>query len=212
MTIRTHSEPGGKVHNEDYVLSRRHPADSSVYICVLADGQGGRSNGAEAAKAACESVWFEASALPRQRLFEDGTWLRIMDGADRSAALTGGFTTLVALAIDRDFAAGASSGDSKAFFRLGPEHDVSEWTDRQRKNPPIGSESADAEPFMCHAIGGGRLLIASDGLWKYCGYEALRSSFDLPIDSIVEHFRTSILGRSGSALPDDLSLIVVDID
>ncbi len=212
MTIRTHSEPGGKVHNEDYVLSRRHPADSSVFICVLADGQGGRSNGAEAAKTACESVWNEASGLPPRSLFEGETWLRIMDTADRAAALTGGFTTLVAVAINRDSASGASSGDSKAFFKPGGEHELSEWTAHQRKNPPIGSESADAVPFVFQTIAGGRLLMSSDGLWKYCGYEALRAAFDLPIDSMTDHFRTAILGRSGSSLPDDLSLIAVDFD
>lgn len=212
MTIHTHIEPGGKSVCEDYIIVRRHPANHSVVICALADGQGGREFGHEAATAACESIWASASALPPSKLFDDGVWQTIIDTADLATEQTGGFTTLVALALDRDSAAGASSGDSKAFFRLPGQSDIAEWTHRQPKNPPVGSASAAFEPFMCHAIGGGRLILASDGVWKYCGYDALRQGFDVPLDQIASHLKAAILRRSGSALPDDFSIIAIDID
>lgn len=212
MNLYTHSEPGGNVVNEDYLLARRHPESDSVLICALADGQGGCSHGAEAAKAACDAVWAKASSLPPDHLFQDNTWLQIMAAADLAAATTGGFTTLVAFAIERDFAAGASAGDSKVYFRLPAKPEIYEWTIHQRKNPPVGSESVDAVPFMCHAIGGGRLLVASDGVWKYCGFDALKDSFALPADQVSSYLRTSVTSRAGSTLPDDFSLIVIDID
>lgn len=212
MTVRTAIEAGGKSICEDYIFVRRHPENHSVVICALADGQGGRAFGREAATAACESVWASASALSPSELFDDAIWQTIVARADVAAEKAGGFTTLIALALDHDFAAGASCGDSKAFFRRSGQSEIEEWTHRQPKNPPVGSSSAASEPFMCHAIHGGRLVLASDGAWKYCGYEALRDGFDLQIDQFAAHLREAIFRRSGSTLPDDFSIIVIDID
>jgi len=212
MNIRTHSEAGGKIENEDFLLVKRHP-ENSVVIVALADGQGGRAHGAAAARAACEAVWEAASALASEELFKDGTWQRIIASVDRAAAVTGGFTTLVALALDDSFAAGASCGDSKAYFHHRHEgYELAEWTTHQPKNPPIGSECANAEPFMCTAIGGGRLIVVSDGVWKYCGYEALKAACGVPLEQVVEHLRSTAVARSGAALPDDFSLVVVDLE
>ncbi|MBS0657973.1 MAG: hypothetical protein JSR82_06970 [Verrucomicrobia bacterium] len=57
MNIRTHSEPGGKRENEDFLLVGRHPEDTKIVLMALADGQGGRAHGAAAARSACEAVW-----------------------------------------------------------------------------------------------------------------------------------------------------------
>ena len=45
-----------------------------------------------------------------------------------------------------------------------------------------------------------------------CGYETLTNSLALPLESLPEHFRFAILQRSGSTLPDDLSLVSVDLE
>lgn len=212
MILHSHTEAGGKELNEDYIIARRHPSASDTFICILADGQGGRAHGALAARAACESAWTHASNRSVQTLFEDGTWQNILQHADHETSLTGGFTTLVALAVSPDFVAGASSGDSKVFFKLPPYSEIHEWTAHQRKNPPVGSQSADFVPFMCHAVSGGRIMLLSDGVWKYCGYDALKHSFDLPSSSVPDHLRNAVLSRAGSTLPDDFSIITVDID
>ncbi|WP_395736748.1 protein phosphatase 2C domain-containing protein [Prosthecobacter sp.] len=212
MTLHSNTEPGGKPTNEDYLIARRHPSASDTLICLLADGQGGQSNGALAARTACESAWIHALHRPAHSLFEDGTWPDILQQADHETSLTGGFTTLIALAVTKDFVAGASSGDSKVFFKHRSRSDLHEWTAHQHKNPPVGSQSADFVPFMCHAVGGGRILMLSDGAWKYCGYDALTQSFDLSASSVPDHLRNAILSRSGPTLPDDFSIITVDID
>jgi serine/threonine protein phosphatase PrpC len=212
MTLHSHTEPGGKLLNEDYLIARRHPSAPDTFICLLADGQGGRAHGALAARTACESAWAQAIQRPVHTLFADGTWPSILQQADHEISLTGGFTTLIALAVTRDFAAGASSGDSKVFFKHPLHSDLYEWTSRQHKNPPVGSQSADFVPFMCHAIGDGRILMVSDGVWKYCGYDALKQSCELPAASVTDHLRKAVLSRAGSTLPDDFSIITVDIE
>lgn len=211
MIVHSHTEAGGKVLNEDYIIARRHPSASDTYLCLLADGQGGRAHGALAARTACESAWTHAINQPVHALFEDGTWLNILQHADQETSLTTGFTTIIGLAVTRDFVAGASSGDSKVFFKHPSRIDLDEWTAHQLKNPPVGSQSADFVPFMCHAIGNGRFMLLSDGVWKYCGYDALKQSFELPASSVADHLRKAVLSRAGSTLPDDFSIITVDI-
>ncbi|MBS0657972.1 MAG: hypothetical protein JSR82_06965 [Verrucomicrobia bacterium] len=135
--------------------------------------------------------------------------MRIFQAADRAAASTGGFTTLVALALggDSGLAAGASCGDSKAYLQVRPADELTELTFLQTKNPPIGSGCANAQPFKCAATGG-RLMVVSDGVWKYCGFEALCAAGDFPLEQVVEYLRR----RIGPGLPDDFSLIVVDLE
>src|SRR4051812_49359805 len=99
MIVHTHTEPGGKLLNEDCVIARRHPQSESGYICILADGQGGCANGALAAKTACESAWRLASELPMHALFQDGEWLNILRQVDCEVNKTGGYTTLIAVAV-----------------------------------------------------------------------------------------------------------------
>jgi serine/threonine protein phosphatase PrpC len=212
VTIQTHSEPGGKVINEDYVIARRHPASASTFICILADGQGGQANGALAAMTASEAAWRIAAQLSPEQLFEDPTWVGILERADQETARTGGFTTLIALASNGHCAAGASCGDGKAYFRSPTSTEIAEWTGRQRKNPAVGSGAVDAVSFMHEGLAGGRLLLVSDGVWKYCGYEALKSSFALLPAALSAHFRAAIFGRAGTTLPDDLSFICADLD
>lgn len=215
MTVKTHTEPGGKEVNEDFVLARRHPSGGERYVCVLADGQGGRSNGALAARSACEVVWARAKEHPFDALRQPSTFSTLMYAADNAACRTGGFTTLVALALDGSTVVGSSCGDSKVFFARKPdgsgELEIIEWTARQQKNPPVGSGEALFAPFSYTGVDGGRILMLSDGVWKYCGFEAIRAAFELPsFADAPSLLRAATLKRSGSSLPDDFSVIAVE--
>jgi hypothetical protein len=217
MTIKTHTEPGGKEVNEDFVLARRHPSGGERHVCVLADGQGGRSNGALAARTACETVWARAMEHPFDSLLQRSSFSTLMYAADNAVCRTEGFTTLVALALDETSVIGASSGDSKIFYAQKPngsgELEIVEWTARQQKNPPVGSGEAMFIPFSCEAIGGGRILMLSDGVWKYCGFEAICAAFELPSFADAPGFlRAATLKRSGTSLPDDFSVIAIEVD
>jgi len=55
--------------------------------------------------------------------------------------------------------------------------------------------------------------MVSDGVWKYCGHDALRDVFKLPDSSeAASHLRSVTTNRSGTNLPDDFSVIAIDID
>lgn len=210
MRYEVHSEPGGKALTEDCLVAKRHPSHHATIVFALADGQGGQSNGADAAKAACDAVWSQSSSLHFQKLEEETTWVQILEATDRAVSTTGGFTTLVALSANGNSIIGASCGDSKAFFRASNEDSICELTSRQSKNPPIGSEVAQPTAFTCPTLHGGRLLVLSDGVWKYCGAENLRTSFQLPIEAVGAHLKKGVIQNMRS-LPDDFSVIVADV-
>lgn len=201
-----HTEPGGHPLNEDYVLARVHPAEADLVICLLADGMGGRANGAAAARATCEAAWRAASALRPQALRDPAAWRSVLAAGDRAAVEAQGFTTLLGLAADRAQVCGGSCGDSKAFSLAGSEW--VEWTAHQRKHPPVGSGAAVFETFAGPRHG--RVLLVSDGVWKYSGQEALRRSFTLGAGSeVIDSLRRAALLPAGG-LPDVFSLIALE--
>lgn len=211
MKVFTHSEPGGDHANEDFLMARRHPGGDERYVCVLADGQGGRSHGAQAAKMACETVW----DLAKQRLFDDlllpGSWKDLLLAADFVTASTGGFTTLATLALDMERALCASCGDTKVYYAP-PEGDIVEWTAHQPKNPPVGSGEACFQTQFLPLAGAGRILMMSDGVWKYCGYEALQAAFQLTeFSKASQVLKSAVLSRAGTRLPDGFSVIGIEV-
>jgi len=216
MIIKTHTEPGGKVVNEDFVFARRHPSGGERYVCVLADGQGGRSNGALAARTACETVWARSMEHPFDSLLQPSIFSTLMYAADNAVCRTEGYTTLAALALDGSTVLGASCGDSKVFFAPGQgggdEWEIIEWTAKQRKNPPVGSGEAMFTPFSHSDVSGGRILMLSDGVWKYCGFDAIKTCFEMAsFADAASTLRAATLKRAGLSLPDDFSVIAVDL-
>lgn len=212
MEVITHTEPGGKIVNEDFILARKHPQDGSVWICCIADGQGGRSHGAAAAKTACEVFFENVADVSPMALFDDQAISNILGLVDGCVSATEGFTTFAGLVLDRDMASGGSAGDSKIFARDAVGM-ITEVTSEQRKNPPVGSGDAIFEPFMAHAIGGSRVLMVTDGVWKYAGYESIQRALNAPdLSMVIEILRQDTLARSGGSLPDDFSLIAIEID
>jgi hypothetical protein len=215
MIVKTHTEAGGKEVNEDFVVAKRHPSGGERYVCALADGQGGRSNGALAARTACQTVWARAMEHPFDILLQPSTFSTLMYAADNAVCSTQGYTTLVALAFDGDSVMGASCGDSKAYFARKQDGsaavEITEWTARQQKNPPVGSGDAIFTTFSYTDIEDGRILILSDGVWKYCGFEAIKSAFEMPSFTDAASFlRAATLKRVGSGPPDDFSVIAVE--
>lgn len=211
MRFYSHSEPGGKLDNEDHVLVRRHPMGHDMLLCFLADGQGGRAHGAEAARVACETAMQLAQDSAPSDLLEPSYWEDLLDDVDVEVSETEGFTTLVAAAITRESVTGGSCGDSKLYHFSRESGNIEEWTSRQFRNPPVGSGECQFTMFHQDLNVGDGLFIVSDGVWKYCGYEALQSAFALSDFSIVAaHLRTATLARAGRELPDDFSLIALD--
>lgn len=102
MTVYTFTEAGYGHANEDAIAHRLHPATDNFALCALADGQGGRSGGGIAAKAAVSLALETACAVRLEALLSPLKWLDVCNVADRGVAAEpdAGYCTLVALAAD----------------------------------------------------------------------------------------------------------------
>ena len=206
MEVLSHSEAAAdQKENEDYVVFGRHPSGTDRWLCFIADGQGGRADGAAASRIACETALSTSSALSWDELVVSSAWDEIFSAADQSVREgCQGFTTLSGAAISPTEVSGASAGDSKIFFYQ-PKKELLEWTARQRKNPPIGGHCTQPTFFCCTEPANGTMLAVTDGVWKYAGYPAIAAAGELAnAREIAEYLRKSI---SASQLPDDFTVL-----
>jgi PPM family protein phosphatase len=166
----THTEPGGHPTNEDAFEITQHPAEPSCWIGALADGQGGSSGGAEAAKLACRVVIETVSAQRITSVATAGTWIDALHRADERvyADQNAGYTTLIAFAVIGGHVVGASNGDSALWLGLGADR-ILDLTERQAKNPPVGSGFARPTPFAAKLPATWAILAMTDGVWKSVG-------------------------------------------
>jgi len=171
VAVHSFSEVGGHRLNEDAYCVQLHPLDVDCWLCFVADGQGGQAGGGPAAQLACRSALATAVGCRPAKLAQPSTWTEILRQADAAVAAEegAGFTTLVGLCVYRDYVVGASSGDSAALLISGGNH--SELTAGQHKNPPVGSGAAIGVPFAARLEQSWRLLVMSDGVWKYVGWD-----------------------------------------
>jgi PPM family protein phosphatase len=211
MNFLAHSESGLNHENQDRVLARLHPANSHLLVCVLADGQGGQMGGGEAAEVALETAWQEASARPAKKLCDGATWSEIIVAADEAVEENerAGYATLIALGISNGRIFGASVGDSMAL--LVREKDFVLLTQRQRKNPPIGSSGAQPIPFSAALKSGDKLLLMSDGVWRFVGEDAIASTArNRDGTDLINALRLMQIGQNNGHLGDDFSVIAVE--
>jgi len=209
--ILTYSEVGGHRVNEDAFVARPHTTDQDSWLICLADGQGGRVGGAHAAKLACESAADLAANAPANDWVDSSVWQSILAQADTTLATdpAAGFTTLIGLGVRSDQIAGASSGDSAAvLFSNGT---AQELTARQFKNPPVGSGEATFIPFEARPVRPWQLLVMSDGVWKYAGWDKIR---DLAASTTGPELLTQLQDaarlRGTGAFPDDFTVILIE--
>jgi hypothetical protein len=173
LAVHSFSEPGGHRHNEDALRVQAHLLDPDCWLCFVADGQGGQAGGGPAAQVACQSALDAALACQPEALTHPSAWPPILRQADAAVAAdaAAGFTTLVGLCVCRNVVVGASTGDSAALLISdGKPHHM---TVAQHKNPPVGSGGAAAVPFAAALTEPWRVLVMSDGVWKYVGWERL---------------------------------------
>ena len=93
----TFSEPGGHPVNEDALLAQAHPADPTCWLCLLADGQGGRAGGGRAAQLACQVALDAALRLSPSSLANPDPWPILLDQAETIALADRLGITVVAL-------------------------------------------------------------------------------------------------------------------
>ena len=171
MQYFLHSEPGDGHANEDAALVQPHPQDAQTLLYALADGMGGRAGGWEAAQIAVHTTIAKAGDLPLAELRRGRAWEDILRDADNAVldAPDAGYTTTIALCVQKNQVIGAANGDSAVF--LLSDGKAALLTDKQQKNPPIGSGGARPTAFSARLGKQGKLLVLSDGVWKGAGWE-----------------------------------------
>ena len=152
------------------------------HLLVVADGAGGVAGGAEAARPVIDTL----RGLDPVRPHDWAEVLRQIDLSLSSAARSGETTAVVA-SVNDDEIVGASVGDSGGWMLAGI------WLNLlkdQRRKPLLGTGSA--VPIGCGPFPRGeRVLLGSDGLFKYVG-----------ADRIGELAREPSLERAASELVD----------
>ena len=209
MQYFTHSEAGHHHRNEDTVAVQPHPRDASTLLCVLADGQGGRFGGAAASQTAVQKCLEFAAEYSVQQLLDHSSWYEILSGADEAVSEhpDAGFTTLIALCIADGKVCGVSCGDSAALLASNSDYEV--LTERQRKNPPVGSSAAFPTAFTAK-FRSSTLLIMSDGVWRFVGNDAIAELCRAKQgQELILALRQLQLDQNGGELPDDFSIILV---
>jgi len=211
--IRTLSftEAGGHPTNEDALVVSQHPNDPTAWVCFVADGQGGQPGGGRAAQLACltATAYFE-QASP-ERLHEGHFWSSLLRAVDEAvqADSPAGFTTFVGLCVTNNRVAGVSSGDSAALMLSAAG--VADLTAGQRKNLPVGSGMATAVTFSATPNPPWRLLVMTDGVWKYVGWERVIDAArrEHETETVAELQRAARLPGSG-LFQDDFTIVLFD--
>jgi PPM family protein phosphatase len=205
------SEPGGHPVNEDACAVRQHPAAPDCWLCLLADGQGGRAGGARAAQLACDTALALALEHPPERLADGATWAALLGraGAAVCADAAAGYTTLVGLCVVPGVAAGASCGDSAALLVCGGR--ARQLTAAQAKNPPVGSGKAPFLPFEARLAEPWAVLAMSDGVWKYAGWAAItQAALALRGRALLEALQARARLPGSGRFPDDFTLVLLE--
>jgi hypothetical protein len=212
LNVTPFTAAGGQRPNQDAHVVQPHPDAPEVWLCALADGQGGQSGAAEAAQLACTTVLAGLCAIPPKRLAMPSVWCEVLRAADRAveADAVAGYTTLLGFALIGDALIGASSGDS-AVLVIPPAGRAIEATASQRKNPPIGSGGADIVPFALRLTLPWSVLAMSDGVWKYAGWEPITEAARTRhgLDLVARLLEAARLPGSG-LLPDDFTLVLFE--
>lgn len=208
------TEAGFEHRNEDVVRAAAHPDDADGWLCALADGQGGRGGGAAAAQIAIDRILTATLSHPPETLLEEHTWYPVVADADEAVAESdeAGLTTLVCAFVTTRAVCGVSCGDSAALL-VQSDKTTRRLTERQRKNPPVGSGAAFPVAFGAALTPPWKILLLSDGVWRSVGWENVeRLAGLLDGETLTAALRESAKGAGGGRLHDDFSLILLQGD
>ena len=211
MNVTSFSESKTDGANEDVVESAQYPLDKAIWILALADGQGGRTGGAEAAQTALKRAVQMALSVPVQKLLSGWFWTQLLLDVDKAVSNSpdAGFTTFVGVAVTEQTIVGVSSGDSQAVL-ISPTGTAVTLTANQKKNPPVGSQMCHPTPFASPFPANSRLLLMSDGVYKFVPSETIFSKIaELEAKDAIKVIRDLAVGKSGT-LYDDFTLVIAN--
>ena len=177
-------------------------------MIVFADGAGGVAGGVHAAELVVEETRGWIAALQRAPDADEwARWLVRLDERILADPLAGDATAVCASVTEQGIF-GASVGNSEAW--LVTASGVQVLTCRQRRKPLLGSGAAIPVSFTTPCIAG-RLLIGSDGLFRFAREEAVfRVASDDNVQRAVRELVESVRLPSGEFW-DDATVVVCRI-
>jgi serine/threonine protein phosphatase PrpC len=193
MISATHRVESGGANEDRLLVARRGERNT---VCIVCDGAGNGGQGGLAADLAIAELG---------RIAQDGfpDWVRVLLSVDQllKREAQGGETTCVAVDIsDHGECRGASVGDSGAWMLPAGSavRDLTAHQDRAR----LGSGHAHPLRFKAQLMG--RLVLATDGLFKYTRAADIRTCAARGVDALIDSVRL----KSG-ALQDDVAVILL---
>ena len=103
----------------------------------------------------------------------------------------------------------ASSGDSDALLLSGGK--ARELTAGQHKNPPVGSGAALAVPFTSVMTEPWRILVMSDGVWKYVGWDRVAQIAGRARGvSVIAELQEAARLRESRQFQDDFTVVILE--
>ena len=171
------------------------------FCIAVADGAGGISGGAEAADLVIQTV----SSVIKSVTTDLGcvSTLTSIDGLIFDDARAGETTGLIVV-VKPDRLYGASVGDSAAWLFNGESSQ--ELTRGQKKKPFLGAGGVLPHAFAVEVLQGS-LVVATDGLWKYTGIEAIEAVVrENGPENLAKKLIELVRLKSGT-LPDDVCVI-----
>lgn len=104
---------------------------------------------------------------------------------------------------------GVSKGDSAVALFLNDKFVL--LNEHQHKSPPIGSGTARLMPFSARIDEPWKLLLMSDGLWKFIGRETIIKRCGTESgQELISSLRDVAAKNTGGTLLDDFSLILIE--
>ena len=177
-------------------------------VLVIADGAGGMNGGAEAAERAVLDL--SRLALLKKRHSKD--CIKALKDLDLQIYRDKqcGETTAIVIVESQGEIVGASVGDSEAW--LISKETVNRLTSSQRRKPFIGSGACQPVGFGPVKIQGQRLLMATDGLFKYTDRAKIQELLQKPsLEGCLEALADLVRMKSGR-LQDDLAVILGEVN
>jgi serine/threonine protein phosphatase PrpC len=173
------------------------------YLVAVADGAGGTGDGAAAAERVITGLAKLAGAAPTTDWFE--ALLELDD--ELLACHPGCQTTGVVAYVSAGRIVGASVSDSSAWL-ISPAGEVTDLTAHQRRRPLLGS--GEALPVIFEAeLGDGRLILGSDGLFKYAPLEQICSlAMQGSVAEAADALGSCVRLPSGG-FQDDVAVVIV---
>jgi serine/threonine protein phosphatase PrpC len=185
--------------------------DGRVLLAAVADGVGGRPGSAAASRRAIRYARRHAEGAVPTLLFDPGAWRMALEAihARMCRHESGGASTLTVLLTDGRRWTCAWVGDSHLYSGGGQRAET--LTATGEKTGYLGGDHILARARTGTLRGGERLLLATDGIWKFVRHETLQTGLAGAPREILPRLFSEAARTVGGKLADDASGVVVSI-